>query len=285
MAPRDPGSRARRPPDDVPAIRGILAAHGNDGPVTRVDIVGPYVRHLVTRHRTLLTEEDGVAVAFGAVVDAGLAVHLADLFVAAGPAGPGPGPPAARRAVRDAPRRTTFASDDPRALPLYVRAGMTPLWPTLHVEGDASRLAKPPGPGGGRRCPGGAGRAGAGLDGRRPPATITGSGRPRPTPIRSSSLDRDGPVALAIGRARQVSDVRVIDRMRVRPGADPVPPVLAALRRTDRGTRVVASLLGPNPVLPVLLEAGFRVTDRDQYMASDAGLVDPARFLPNPGML
>ena len=98
-------------------------------------------------------------------------------------------------------------------------------------------------------------------------------------------MDRDGPVALAIGRARQVSDVRVIDRLRVRPGADPVPPVLAALRRADRGTRVVASLLGPNPVLPVLLEAGFRVVDRDQYLASDAGLVDPARFLPNPGML
>ena len=64
-----------------------------------------------------------------------------------------------------------------------------------------------------------------------------------------------------------------------------MPPVIAALRRTDRGTRVVASLFGPNPVLPVLLEAGFRVIDRDQYLASDPGIVDPARFLPNPGML
>jgi hypothetical protein len=98
-------------------------------------------------------------------------------------------------------------------------------------------------------------------------------------------VDGDGPVALAVGRARQVSDIRVIDRMRVRPGADPVPAVLAAFRRTDRGTRVVASLLGPSPVLPALLDLGFHVTDRDQYMASDAGLVDPARFLPNPGML
>jgi hypothetical protein len=68
-------------PDDIPTIRAILAAHGNDGPVTRVDIVGPYVRHLVTRHRAMLTEEEEVAVAFGAVVDAGLSVHLAGLFV------------------------------------------------------------------------------------------------------------------------------------------------------------------------------------------------------------
>jgi hypothetical protein len=98
-------------------------------------------------------------------------------------------------------------------------------------------------------------------------------------------VDREGPVGLAIGRARQVSDVRVIDRMRVRPGADPVPAVLAALRRTDRGTRVICSLFGPSPVLPALLGLGFRVVDRDQYMASDDGLIDPARFLPNPGML
>ena len=40
-----------------------------------------YVRHLVTRHRAMVTEEDGTAVAFGAVVDARIAVQLADLFM------------------------------------------------------------------------------------------------------------------------------------------------------------------------------------------------------------
>jgi GNAT superfamily N-acetyltransferase len=279
-------ARVTRPAtsEDVPTIRAILAAHGNDGPVTRVDIVGPYVRHLVTRHRTLLTEEDGVAVAFGAVLDAGLAIHLADLFVVPDRLGQGLGRPLLAALFADAPRRTTFASDDPRALPLYVRAGMTPLWPTLHVEGDATGLGMPPG-----------------LDVVGAPAeelaalelAWTGADRGDDHRFWASQadadpflvVDREGPVALAIGRARQVSDVRVIDRMRVRPGAGPVPSVLAALRRTDRGTRVVASLLGPSPVLPVLLEAGFHVTDRDQFMASDAGLIDPVRFLPNPGML
>jgi GNAT superfamily N-acetyltransferase len=281
-----PTSRVTRPatPEDIPAIRGILAAHGNDTPVTRVDIVGPYVRHLVTRHRVLLTEEDGIAVAFGAVVDAGLAVHLADLFVVPDRLGQGLGRPLLVALFGDAPRRTTFASDDPRALPVYVRAGMTPLWPTLHVEGEATRLAMPPG-----------------LDVvTAPPEELaalelawTGADRRDDHRFWASQadadpflvVDRDGPVAFAIGRARQVSDVRVIDRMRVRPGADPVPAVLAALRRTDCGTRVVASLLGPNPALPALLDLGFRVTDRDQYLASDPGLIDPARFLPNPGML
>ena len=198
-----PATGITRPatPDDIPTIRGILAAHGNDGPVTRVDIVGPYVRHLVTRHRTLLTEEDGAAVAFGAVVDAGLAVHLADLFVMPDRLGRGLGRPLLAALFGDAPRRTTFASDDPRALPLYVRAGMTPLWPTLHVEGDASRLAKPPG-----------------LEVvAAPPEELaalelawTGADRRDDHRFWASQadadpflvVDRDGPVALAIGRAR-----------------------------------------------------------------------------------
>ena len=281
-----PANRVTRPATsvDVPAIRGILAAHGNDGPVTRVDIVGPYVRHLVTRHRTLLTEEDGVAVAFGAVVDAGLAVHLADLFVVPDRLGHGLGRPLLAALLDDAPRRTTFASEDPRALPLYVRAGMTPLWPTLHVEGDGGRLAIPPGLDVVAALPeelAALELAWTGADRRDDHRFWASQADADPFLV----LDGDGPVALAIGRARQVSDVRVIDRMLVRPGADPVPAVLAALRRTDHGTRVIASLLGPSPVLPALLEAGFRVVDRDQYMASDAGLVDPVRFLPNPGML
>jgi GNAT superfamily N-acetyltransferase len=281
-----PASRVTRPAtaEDVPAIRAILGAHGNDTPVTRVDVVGPYVRHLVTHHSALLTEEDGVAVAFGAVVDAGVAIHLADLFVVPDRLGQGIGRPLLVALFGDALRRTTFASDDPRALPIYVRAGMTPLWPTLYVEGDATGLAVPPGLDVVAAVP----EELAALE-----LAWTGADRGVDHRFWASQadgdpflvVDRDGPVALAIGRARQVSDVRVIDRMRVRPGADPVPPVLAALRRTDRGTRVVASLFGPSPVLPALLDLGFRVVDRDQYLASDAGLVDPARFLPNPGML
>ena len=161
---------------------------------------------------------------------------------------------------------------------------MTPLWPTLHVEGDATGLAMPPGLDMVAANP----EELAGLE-----LAWTCADRGDDHRFWASQadadpflvLDRDGPVALAIGRARQVSDVRVIDRMRVRPDADPVPPVIAALRRTDRGTRVVASLFGPSPVLPALLDLGFRVTDRDQYMASDPGLIDPARLLPNPGML
>ncbi len=47
----------------------------------------------------------------------------------------------------------------------------------------------------------------------------------------------------------------------------------------------MSSSPGPNPLLRALLERGFKLVDRDQYMASAADLVDPMHALPNPGML
>jgi hypothetical protein len=73
--------------------------------------------------------------------------------------------------------------------------------------------------------------------------------------------------------------------MVVRPGSDPIAPVLAAIRFGARGSAIVVCIFGPSPVLPILLEARFRIIDRDQFMASDPTLVDPLRLLPNPGML
>jgi N-acetylglutamate synthase-like GNAT family acetyltransferase len=108
--------------DDIAAIRRILAAHENDGPVPEggVDIIGPYVRHLIEHHRTLVREHDGRVVAFGAVADTGRAAMLADLFVAPDMLGRGIGRLLLSALFGDAPVRATFASSDPRALPLSV---------------------------------------------------------------------------------------------------------------------------------------------------------------------
>jgi hypothetical protein len=77
----------------------------------------------------------------------------------------------------------------------------------------------------------------------------------------------------------------VLDRALVRPDADPVAPALEAFRRTGRGGGVRAIVPGPNPVLRALLDRGFRIDDRDQYLASDDDIVDPIHALPNPGLL
>jgi hypothetical protein len=162
---------------------------------------------------------------------------------------------------------------------------MTPLWLSLYLEGDAESLPSPD-----------------------PTLTVwdatpeelaaleeawTGSARPSDHvywasyPAADAFLieDADGPVAFGYARAKQATTTRALDRLLARPGADPVPPILAGLVRAARSGRVQVVIPGPSPALPVLLERGFRVVDRDVYLASDPSLVDPARLLPNPGML
>ena len=45
-----------------------------------------------------------------------------------------------REVLARSDERMTFSSGDPRALALYIRAGMRPWWPLLYVEVDASQL-------------------------------------------------------------------------------------------------------------------------------------------------
>jgi GNAT superfamily N-acetyltransferase len=273
--------------EDLPAIRDILAAHGNDGPVVVGDVVGPYLRHLLVHGRSRVAVEDGVVVGFGATIDTGPAVHLADLFVRADRLGQGIGRPLLLESFGEAGRRTTFASDDPRAMPIYVRAGMRPWWVSLYVEGPASRVPLPQ-PRLTTRAAGAEELAAIELD---------WSGHDRsadwahwieqPEADNFVVLDGDDVVALATARVRQAAPIRVLNRLVVHPdqGVDPVPVTLEAIRRAGGEGVVLVCVQGPSPVLRPLLDLGFRIADRDQFMASEPGLIDPARLVPNPGML
>lgn len=270
--------------DDIPPIRAILASHGNDGPVVYGDIVGPYLRHLIAHGRTLVSAAGDDVIGFAAAVETGRGRHLADLFVRIDRLGEGIGRPLLDAVFDGAAERSTFASDDPRALPLYVRAGMTPLWPSLYIEGIVANLGEPA----------------AGLTAE--PATAeqiaamelawTGQDRLVDHGFWASQIDAesfqvldDGEVvAVGYARARQASAVRVLDRLVIHPAADPVAATFAAIRRAARGGPVFVCVQGPSPVVRPLLEAGFRIADRDTYLASRADLIDPARLIPNPGM-
>ena len=278
-----------RPPteEDLPAIRAILAAHGNDGAIVMGDIVGPYLRHLFTRGGARVAVIGDEVVGFGATIDTGRCLHLADLFVHPDRVGQGIGRPLLDAVFGDASRRTTFASDDPRALPLYVRAGMRPMWASVYVEGPSERVtAIPPSVRAEATTPGEAAaveRSWTGVD----------RGRDHAFWATQPEVDvftvRDGADIAAIGvaRIRQASPVRVLDRLVVNPdpAVDPLPVTLAAIARAGRGGIVLVAVQGPNPVLRTLLDLGFRIADRDQFMASDSDLVDPLRLIPNPGML
>ena len=270
---------------DIPAIRSILAAHGNDGPVVVADIVGPYVTHLLGRGRARVATVDGEVVGFGAGVDTGRSLHLADLFVAADRLGQGIGRPLLASVFEGTTDRTTFASEDERALPLYVRAGMIPLWPSLYVQGGADAL---PATGGSITCETAAESELAALE-----RAWTGFDRSADHHYWASMPEADAFVvrqdgqiaAFGYGRARQAAPIRVLDRLVIQPDADPVAVSIEAMRRAARGGPFLVCLIGPHPALRPLLDAGLRIVDRDQFLASDPGLVDPVRLIPNPGML
>jgi GNAT superfamily N-acetyltransferase len=283
-APAPPTIRAATL-DDLATIRSILAAHGSDGPVVIVDIVGPYVAYLISRGRTKVAVLDGEIVGFGAALDAGPAIHLADLFVHPERLGQGIGRPLLAAVLDGGIRRSTFASEDPRALPLYVRAGMQPLWIGLYVQGASADLPAAPA----------SFRTESATSDRLAALEREWTGHDRSAdhafwgamPDGDTFVVRDGDsvAAFGYGRARQAVAIRVLDRLVIHPDAEPVGTVLAALARAGRGGPVHLCLLGPHPVLRPLLDAGFRVVDRDVFLASDPAIVDPIRLIPNPGML
>lgn len=281
---------------DLRDIREILASYGNDHAADQrpgPDMVGPYIAHLIARHRTMVSELPGSGVvAFGVVADTGRSWHLADLFTRPDQAGRGLGRPLLAELFGDRWPRTTFSSGDPRALPTYVRAGMAARWVALYMRGGAEAVAR------------------AALDPRARALEVTGAD---PSELASLELgwtgadrsvdhaywgaasgsdpflicDEEGPVALGYGHDMQAGPrMRVLERLAVRPGAPSVGPVLlAVVRSLAGGDALDVTVPGPHPALPVLLEMGFRIADRDTYCAGPDDPVDATRDLPNPGLL
>ena len=183
------------------------------------------------------------------------------------PARPGDRPGLLEAALPADGVRITFASGDPRALPLYVRAGMRPLAPLLYLQGTstAGAAAAPVRVDGhrGGRARRGARAAAAGRSCSRswprPARTRCSARAPAPTPSSGPS-----PAAPGSGRRRRT-------------------PASCSPSRPPRARPTAASrlaLCGPHPALAPLLAAGFRVTGADTYMASHPDALDLLTYLP-----
>jgi GNAT superfamily N-acetyltransferase/antitoxin (DNA-binding transcriptional repressor) of toxin-antitoxin stability system len=274
--------------DDIDAIDALLRTV--DQPPPGEPPLPPhaqdsYLRYLIEHGTAAVVDLDGTMIGFGATVHSGRWTHLADLFVVTEQQGKGHGGRLVSAVFGDRRPRTTFSSDDPRAMPLYIRAGMLPLWPNVYVSGDPASLAQAQGvavePSTYEEI--------AALDGQwahldRISAMAYWHTLPDGRPY---VVTRGGrPVALIVGRRRLNGVGRWIDRARVAPGEQPVVPLLAGMRRAaEGGNSIGACVPGPSPLLPVLLGAGFRIRDRDVYMASDPTLLDPTLELFNTGIL
>lgn len=122
-------------------IDGIAAARLSNGPAH--DDSGAdadYCRFLVADGHLVVAVEDGAVLGFGGAVDIGAARLLSDLYVHRDAHGRGVGSALLAAVMDDASARFTFASTDPAALPLYIRAGMVAWWPLLAVSGARSSL-------------------------------------------------------------------------------------------------------------------------------------------------
>ena len=243
-----------------------------------------YLVSLIERGRVIVADEGDVAVGFAATVDTGRSRHLADLFVRPESQGMGVGRRLLDEVFEDAWPRTTFASEDPTALPLYVHAGMGAHWPNLYLVGDPARL--PPSPEGLTVAVAPLDvvaeleSAWAGVD-RRPEVAYWASlPEVRPVVVRHG----DRAVGTGLSRRRRSAPGRWIHQAVAAPDADPLPVLVALMADGLAGGPVGGACVpGPGAVLQPLLEAGFRILDRDTFMASDPSVVDPIRELMDTG--
>jgi GNAT superfamily N-acetyltransferase len=244
-------------PGDLDGVRRIAAHYGNLDPwPERPD----WLDYEFERGALWVADDArGVAGFAGVLVDGDIA-HLADVFVRPDALGRGIGRRLLDAALPATGTRVTFASSDPRALPVYVRAGMQPLAPVIYLEGTldgtatAERVDAPD------------------LVGRDAAA----AGRARPAAL--DFLARAGAHGLR-GGERDYAVVRPAGGVAdIGPAAGDADGLLALL--AGAGPLRVA-LLGPHPALRPLLEAGLRISAVDTYMGSRPDVVDPQRYVPH----
>ena len=288
--------------DDAAAIYRLAAAH--DVHLEGPEGLGlPYLERLFGDGTVLIAARNGQVVGFAAAVwlrpATGVSTpatgrsHVSDLFVEPAQHGSGVGGPLFRallEAHRDE-RWSVSSSNDPRAQSLYARAGMAPAWPLYYLQrrpADADRPLPPrPQTSVVRRIvvPELIAHFAqlSGLD--RTLDIATWSSRRGGTPI---AVELDAHVALAgCVRDGATPQVRWLDAAVIAPDADPVAALSAALASDEiarPGGSIGLCLGGPHPALRSLLDAGFRIVERDTWCETPIGLVDPARIVPDPSV-
>ncbi len=270
-------------PADVPALLDLYLANGEIFPGD-ISVPRAYAEHLVASADLRVAQEGDEVVGFASVISAGPVAMLTDLFVHPDRHGGGIGQRLLAAAFGDRFPRATFASNDPRAVPLYIRSGLRPLWPAFYFEGEADRLpvtsamaVRPAAPG-------------EAADVER---SISGIDRGREHAFWATLPDADPfvvlvderPVATGHAHRDHRGRGRWLDRLLVAADCDVRGAIHAGLRFAGRGGLLSLAVPGPNPVVGDLLTARFRITDRDTYLASEPGLIDPERFLPHSGLL
>lgn len=261
---------------DLPAIARISLA--NDEPVGDPDRPGSrYLDHLLEHARLLVAEDDGRIAGFAGAIELPMGWFLTDLFVDPPAQGRGIGRALLAEVLPAEGARLTFSSSDPRALPLYIRAGMAPRWPLLYLAPPSAPTALPPT----LRV-----RTVDAPEAAAIEQELSGHDRTREWAYWAARPGARPFAVVAGGRADAVG-VAVpgqLVRLVLGPGADPVEAVLAGLGATPGGRPATLTIPGPHPGTRDLLERGWRIAGADTHMSSRPDLIDPTRLLPDPSL-
>ncbi len=279
---------------DAPAIASVAVATGQDEEWAGSDPA--YLDWLLANGRLLVAVRDGALAGFGATrrIGAGPAAvsMLCDLFVHPDAHGlrhrpGGAGPAVAGRAAPDDVQQPARA----RAAAVHqVRRGR--LVATAVRRGPGGRAAR-------RRSPARWRAPGGWSVARADPAEVAAAelrwtGVDRAADHRAwaarpdgfSASVRRGAAVLAAGTVAGQRGEYGIVHLAMAPGvsdAGAAGAVLALLASLDPPEgRAQVCLPAPHPAVRPLLRAGWRVTDKDLYMASEPGLLDPRRAVPSP---
>jgi len=108
------------------------------------DVIPPYLSHVLQTGTLFVAEEDGKILAFAGAITRGNISFLTDLFVLPSSQSGKLGKTLLQTVLpQDNLIHCTLSSSDPRALTLYIRAGMRPWWPHFALQLDKPTHAWP----------------------------------------------------------------------------------------------------------------------------------------------
>lgn len=109
--------------------------------------IPPYLRHVLQTGTLYVAEQDGKILAFAGAITRGNISFLTDLFVLPSQQSGQLGKTLLRSVMpQDDLIHCTMSSSDPRALALYIRAGMRPQWPHFALRLEKPRYKLPQAP-------------------------------------------------------------------------------------------------------------------------------------------
>lgn len=250
--------------------------------------------HEVETGDVWIADAAGKAVGFvGLIIRSGIG-FLSEFFVEPSHQSRGIGRSLLTRALSaGAERYCTLSSTDPRALALYVRAGLHPHWPHVLLTAVVNHAERvdPSGACVREARPGDQGIVewDARISGRRRPEdhAFWRSGL-EAVPVwvqRGGATIGYGYVRLGRSQAGEPPSV-VIGPIGSEAPADAAACVAAAVAwGRAHGEVIHAAVPGLHPALPALLAAGFRITYVETYVASHAeAFFDPRTYIPGAGL-